>query len=238
MKYIDPDFPIYGVQARGLVRPEPCPTSIEQMAADYIDQIRIIQPIGPYYLLGWSLGGLIAHAMAAELQQRGEQVALLAMLDAQTPSDLLSQNKLLFNEQDIFIAMLGDHTESQKDQPLTFAQVLDTIRKQGNIVSNAEEHHISALIKIAINHNRLLRDFTPSRVHGDLLLFNAIIDPTEFVPTPDRWRPYIDGNIEVHDIASRHIDMTEPWSLAQIGPILAAKLQEITDHVSPSHRKR
>jgi thioesterase domain-containing protein len=50
--------------------------------ADYTDQIRKVQPRGPYRLLGWSAGGRIAHAVATDLQQRGEQIALLAVLDA------------------------------------------------------------------------------------------------------------------------------------------------------------
>ena len=69
MKHLGLDYPIYAVQARGLARPEPLPTSIEQMAADYADQIRKTQPAGPYCLLGWSVGDLVAHAVATELQQ-------------------------------------------------------------------------------------------------------------------------------------------------------------------------
>nr|AGS49833.1 long-chain-fatty-acid--CoA ligase [uncultured bacterium esnapd16.2] len=56
--------PVYGVQARGLARTETLPQSVEEMAADYVAQIRTVQPAGPYHLLGWSLGGRIAQAMA------------------------------------------------------------------------------------------------------------------------------------------------------------------------------
>ena len=52
------------------------------MAADYLDLIRKIQPSGPYNLLGWSFGGLVAHAIATKLQAAGEEVALLALLDS------------------------------------------------------------------------------------------------------------------------------------------------------------
>ena len=77
-----PDQPLYGLQARGLESAEPLPASLEEMARDYLDQIRRIQPTGPYHILGWSVGGAIAHTMAAMLQADGEEVALLAMLDA------------------------------------------------------------------------------------------------------------------------------------------------------------
>ncbi len=52
------------------------------MAEDYLSIIRKIQPAGPYNLLGWSFGGLVAHAIATHLQSMGEEVALLALLDS------------------------------------------------------------------------------------------------------------------------------------------------------------
>ena len=52
------------------------------MAEDYVSIIRKIQPTGPYNLLGWSFGGLVAHAIATQLQDMGEEVALLALLDS------------------------------------------------------------------------------------------------------------------------------------------------------------
>ncbi|MDX7070361.1 thioesterase domain-containing protein, partial [Escherichia coli] len=53
-----------------------------EMARDYADQLRMTQPDGPYHLLGWSLGGNIAFAVAEELERRGAEVGLLAILDA------------------------------------------------------------------------------------------------------------------------------------------------------------
>jgi nonribosomal peptide synthetase DhbF len=81
VSHIPADYPIYGLQARGLARDEPLPRSIEEMAEDYAGQMRSIQPTGPYYLLGWSFGAVVAHAVATLLQRQGEQVDLLASLD-------------------------------------------------------------------------------------------------------------------------------------------------------------
>jgi thioesterase domain-containing protein len=88
-------------------------------------------------------------------------------------------------------------------------------------------------------------DFTLSRLHGDLLLLTSTIhEPTiyqpkipqsEDAPTPEAWKPYIDGTIETHTIVGRHDRMMQSAALAQIGPILAAKLEKITDNTSPSH---
>jgi nonribosomal peptide synthetase DhbF len=239
MKYLGPDYPIYAVQARSLARREPRPTSIEQMAADYVDQIRKVQPVGPYCLLGWSVGGLVAHAVATELQRRGEQITLLAILDAYPVCDLSCEAPPVPDERNILvgvIGMLGCDQVSLDDEPLTSTRVLEVLRGRGAVAS-LEERHISAVIEIMTNNARLAFDFTPGRFHGDLLLFNATIDQGDDGATPEAWRPYIDGTIENHDITSKHDLMTQPGSLAQIGPILAAKLHDITSNTSLSHRE-
>jgi nonribosomal peptide synthetase DhbF len=81
LQYLRADYPVYGLQARGLRQKESLHLTLEEMIADYLDQIRKIQPGGPYHLLGWSFGGVVAYAIATKLQLQGEQVALLAVLD-------------------------------------------------------------------------------------------------------------------------------------------------------------
>ena len=78
------DQPFYGLQPFGMDG-KPPHTRIEDMAADYIQAIRQVQPEGPYYLGGWSFGGLVAFEMAQQLQQAGQKVALLAVLDTLAP---------------------------------------------------------------------------------------------------------------------------------------------------------
>jgi len=87
------------------------------------------------------------------------------------------------------------------------------------------------------NNIRLSLDFIPGRFPGDLLLFTSKLDQGHDVAPPEAWRPYIDGMIESHDIVCRHHHMTQPGSLAQIGPILATKLHDITSNTSLFHWK-
>ncbi|MBM7790004.1 non-ribosomal peptide synthetase [Tenggerimyces flavus] len=75
------DRRIYALQSPGLSGPS-SPSSVDDLADAYVDAIRRVAPTGPYLLLGWSLGGLVAHGMALRLQAAGERVALLAMLDS------------------------------------------------------------------------------------------------------------------------------------------------------------
>jgi amino acid adenylation domain-containing protein len=80
-QYLSPDQPTYGLQAVGLDGEAPRHTSIETMAAHYVREIVAFQPHGPYYLAGYSMGGLIAYEMAQRLHEQGHRVALLALLD-------------------------------------------------------------------------------------------------------------------------------------------------------------
>src|SRR5215471_8269075 len=54
LPHVDARYPLYGLQARGVARPEPLPASMEEMARDYADKIRMTQPSGPYHLVGMS----------------------------------------------------------------------------------------------------------------------------------------------------------------------------------------
>ncbi len=227
MNHLGPDFPLYAIQARSLGRPEPRPTSIEEMAADYADQIRKVQPNGPYMLLGWSAGGLIAHAIATELHRRGQRTSLLAILDAYPVGEVDFDEPPVPTERDVLVGILDCDPAMLDEGPLTFAEISDILRTRGSALASLEERHIEAVVEIMINNAQLALDFVPGVFDGDLLLFNSTIDRDEDTPDARTWQPYIGGRIESHDITTRHDRMTQPGSLAQIGPILAARITEL-----------
>jgi amino acid adenylation domain-containing protein len=78
---IGPDYPFYGLQSQGLDGKHPCHTSIEEMAAHYITEIRSVQPDGPYLMGGFSFGGLVAYEMAQQLRAGSQEVGLLVLFD-------------------------------------------------------------------------------------------------------------------------------------------------------------
>jgi thioesterase domain-containing protein len=80
----DHERPVYALQARATDAGEPFPR-IEDMAASYLDAVRSAQKDGPYLLAGWSMGGLVAVAMARQLEAEGREVALVALLDTLVP---------------------------------------------------------------------------------------------------------------------------------------------------------
>src|SRR5207245_6694163 len=67
--------------ARGLDRQEPPHTSVEAMAAEYLRAVKAQQADGPYYLCGYSFGGLVAFEMARRLRESGDDVALVGLFD-------------------------------------------------------------------------------------------------------------------------------------------------------------
>jgi thioesterase domain-containing protein len=84
-KYVQSSHAIYGLQARGTDGlEEPC-SSIEEMAEFHIHAITVLQPHGPYVLVGYSLGGLVALEMARRLTATGENIDLLVMIDSYPP---------------------------------------------------------------------------------------------------------------------------------------------------------
>ena len=77
--------PFYGLQARGLYGDEPPHETFEAMARDYIEELRTVQPEGPYMIGGFSGGGITALEMARQLREAGQKVDLLLLLDTPLP---------------------------------------------------------------------------------------------------------------------------------------------------------
>lgn len=82
---LGPEQPVYGLQARGLIGDDQPHLSVEEAASDYLNEIRQIQPEGPYLLGGFSGGGITAYEMAQQIEAEGGTVAMLAMLDTPLP---------------------------------------------------------------------------------------------------------------------------------------------------------
>jgi thioesterase domain-containing protein len=83
--HLPPDQPFYGLQARGVDGLQNARTNLPEMASAYLEEVRAVQPHGPYYLGGFSLGGEIAFEMAQQLLAAGEEVGLLALFDTANP---------------------------------------------------------------------------------------------------------------------------------------------------------
>lgn len=234
MTALGKDYPIYGLQARGISERGKLPKSIDEMAADYIEQMQKVQPHGPYHLLGWSLGGNVIQAMATQLQKQGEEIALIIMLDAY-PSHFLPIKQAPDDEEALvaLLALGGYDPDSLGDKPLDFEHALELLREDGSALASLEDETIRSLKETYVNSVQNLSEYEPKSFHGDILFFRSTIIPEWFDPiSTNSWEPYINGQIEVYDINCRHKDMCQPEPLAEIGEVIANKLTALNDRVS------
>ncbi|WP_242578310.1 thioesterase domain-containing protein [Streptomyces sp. MST-110588] len=254
LRHLGPDRPVYGLQARGLARPGDLPTTFEEMISDYVEQIRGVQPSGPYHLLGWSLGGALSHAVAVRLRQQGEQVALLAMLDSR-PIDPHGPAGAVPREHDVLALLLeaaGHGPERlDPDRTLTVAEVTAILAGSGSGAGTGsgsggggerdhhglEEHRIAAITEVFAHSVKLLPTFVEGVFDGDLLFFHATQGKPAHAPDARAWRPLVTGRITAHDVACTHQAMTQAGPLAHIGRTLAAHLDasDAAQHTPASH---
>ncbi|MEU9115705.1 alpha/beta fold hydrolase, partial [Streptomyces sp. NPDC048483] len=230
LRGIDAAHPVYGIQARGLTGEEPLPGSIPEMAADYIEQMRSVQPTGPYHLLGWSVGGLLAQEMAVQLQRAGEEVAVLALLDSFPAAAEHADTRVEADTQQVLLSILdfaGIDWQSMRDDQLTHDHVMALLRESDSTLGNLEEHHISALAQVLANNANVIYPHVPGRYCGDALLFVAMKDRLASMPTAQVWEQYIDGRVHVVPMTdARHNDLTRPGSIDEIARLVAEKLEE------------
>ncbi|GGJ02573.1 dimodular nonribosomal peptide synthase [Saccharopolyspora subtropica] len=227
LRHIDAERPIYGVQSRGLAEPAPVAASLHEMAAEYLEHIRRVQPHGPYHFLGWSFGGVVAHEMSTQLQAQGEEVRLLCMLDSY-PKDVWDE---LPTEQEALAALLymaGHDLAELGDGPLTRADVMAVLSAEGSALANLEEHTVTAIIDNFVNCAVLENQADHDKFRGDVLFFTATVNPAKDSLSARMWQPYVDGTVRNHDIACEHKDMTQRGPLAEIAAIVDRELRAAT----------
>ncbi|MFH9138192.1 amino acid adenylation domain-containing protein [Streptomyces sp. NPDC017524] len=231
IRHLPADVPIYGLQAQGVggaTADDPLPTTLEELAAHYASRIREVQPEGPYRLLGWSTGGIIAHAIAAVLQEAGQEVELLAILDAY-PAEGFRGLPVPDRAEALesLLTMGGYGPESLGDKELNTANVVEVLRREGSPLAMLSAARIEALGEVYLNTNDLVRAYDHRVFRGDVLFFRATVDTIDDTLTPDTWAPYVSGCVDNTNVACSHKDMTLPEPIAHIARVVAARLTEL-----------
>lgn len=228
--HVDARFPLYGLQARGLRRPEPLPASMAEMAREYTDQIRMAQPSGPYHLLGWSLGGNVAFAIAEELERRGQEIGLLVILDASLADReaiaLSNEPWMIYN---LVLAQFGYVPALTPAEPDPEARMLELVRRRPGLgLDEWPEQRLLALQRVIKNNVAVARAHQPGRVHCRLLFFSATRNPPALAGKLEIWRQFVDGPIEAVELDCDHRYMLLPEPVARIGPALTGALARAT----------
>ncbi|KAF1023516.1 MAG: Dimodular nonribosomal peptide synthase [Paracidovorax wautersii] len=219
-----PARPVYGLQARALDTTAAAPDTLEAMARDYVDTLLALQPQGPYHLAGWSVGGIVAQAMAVELRARGHAVGVLALLDAY-PADVWrdrpepEENAAL----KALLLIAGYDPAELQDVPLEREAVIGFLRASGHPLGELSDTALRGVLRVVENNNRLVRGHHHQRYDGDVLYFRAALDHAGTGLTPAMWQPYA-GHIEVHDVPSLHAHLTGAAAVARIAPVLNRSL--------------
>ncbi|MEU4315654.1 amino acid adenylation domain-containing protein [Nocardia sp. NPDC024068] len=218
------DRPVYGLQAPQATG-DPGYGSIAEAAEHYVARIRDVQPHGPYHLLGWSLGGLIAHEIAVRLQAAGEQVALLSMLDSYRLSDDLAADAV--PGIGAILGEFGGQLAVDGPEP-TLAEAADLLRSRPGPFQALTLEHLERLYAGYADGTVQANGFRPGVFDGDLLFFAAGTDPVNLAE-PDRrpgaWQEFVTGEVRAHELACTHAEMTTAESLALIGPVLTEHLR-------------
>ncbi|MET8545105.1 thioesterase domain-containing protein, partial [Kitasatospora sp. NPDC004799] len=227
-RYLDPRYPLYGLQSPALDAAAPLPTDLRDVAADYLRTIRRLRPHGPYRLLGWSYGGVLAHEIAVRLQADGERVDFLADLDGyagRTGRDESGQDdrELLLRA----LEALGHRRTELAGHG--HAALLDLLRREAGPLADLDEEALLRLLRLSRHHGALMERFTPGRFTGDLHLFAAAEEWTadQLADRTGRWEPHVNGRVVVHRIAAGHEYLMHPGPQAVIGRLVDAELRRL-----------
>ncbi len=156
VRYLPADRRAYGLQLP-TISGDGDYQSIEQLAHRYIEEMRVIQPEGPYDLLGWSLGGVIAHAMAVELQRAGEEVATLTVMDSYPDNG----EDPLFGKLDMRDLLRGLGLVVATDGDLTYERAAQLLNESWGSDSGLRGEHLERINAGYENSRNLVHRFEP-----------------------------------------------------------------------------
>lgn len=215
-----PHWQLWGLQANEV---QQAPESLDALASHYLAELRQQQPEGPYYLLGWSLGGLLAITVAGLLEQAGEEVGFLGVVDSQPrPAETAqSVEQLLEWAEDEFDSESRQrlrHLSSVQHQALTSRLdqaepdewpfvLLHWARQQGLQLENDSWQHAEERQHRHAHTQRLIASFNPPLLHSPMTAWWARDTLAANSTPPADWRKLTQGDVIIRTIDSHHFDI-------------------------------
>ncbi|MDM3155831.1 enterobactin non-ribosomal peptide synthetase EntF [Citrobacter sp. Cf122] len=202
-RYLSPQWSIMGIQSPRPDGPMQTAENLDSVCEHHLATLLSQQPHGPYYLLGYSLGGTLAQGIAARLHARGETVAFLGLLDTWPPETQNWQEK---EANGLDPAVLA---EIEREREAFLAT------QQGNAseaLFNAIEGNYADAVRLLTTAHSV-----PFAGHATLFVAERTLVPGV---SPERsWAPWISSlDVYRHDCA--HVDIISPASFEVIGPII------------------
>ncbi|MCK8678274.1 amino acid adenylation domain-containing protein [Streptomyces lichenis] len=240
LRHLDADRPVYGVQSPGLAGELPEVADVAELAERYLAEIRAVQPQGPYHFAGYSFGGTVAHTLTALLQERGEEVAFLALLDAYPPErddwsylDGPNWRERLEREESGFllsVAGLGGEPTGEEGprDAVSREEAVAAIRDSQGLLAGFDEELLGAIVDTNVHCVRLLSRSTTRHTTGDVLFFTAARTTAAEDAPSTVWPEFVSGTLEEHVLDCSHDELMAPAALDRIGPALDAALRSAT----------
>ncbi|HXG50498.1 MAG TPA: amino acid adenylation domain-containing protein [candidate division Zixibacteria bacterium] len=248
---LGPDQPVYALIPQALDGKAARYTSVEEIALQYLEEIRSIQPRGPYFLGGYSFGGMLAFEMARQLRNRGEEVSLLALLDGIAPA--LSGNSSTLGISAIRAScgnLAGWRRICDKLQRLQGIRgkelVVQAVGAIGRelarrlkvkeirlaarrtayrfcVLTGRDIPHFCRSTYITDLHVRARRAYRPGKYRGSVVFFRAEDNPHDYISI---WRTLIEGDLEVYSIQADHTTIAQEPQVTTWAERLGARLNE------------
>jgi thioesterase domain-containing protein len=196
--------PIYGMEARGNDSREEPLDCVEDMAQFFLDPIRQLQPRGPYFLIGYSLGGLVTLEMAQRLSAAGDKVALLAMLDSYP-----DRHQLSFGQHARLALRLAKQRVTSRMRGSGHLHRSGVGKDGGANASDQpqfDESTARALQRMKDSQYRALRSYRPRFYDGRVKFVRAAIS-SYFPEDPVAVWAHLVRDLEVETVPGDHVEM-------------------------------
>ena len=228
------DRPVYGLQARGLDGDDAPQRRVEDMARVYIEQMRMVQPSGPYALVGYSFGGLVAFEIAQQLIAAGEKIELLCLLDTYVNERYLPlaartrfQLGVVSNRVSEFRALSGrDRASYLRDRAFGLA---DRIRMRAGLLARKAAPDTEGLPPVLKHVRESMRvamtTYRPRRYRGGPIIYvrASIKEGGQGDPLP-AWQQIARRGLIVKHLEGRHTDLVIEPNLAAVADEIARGL--------------
>jgi thioesterase domain-containing protein len=217
---VDRDRPVYLIQAHNLrTGPVEPAMSFPELVRVARQGIQAIRPQGPYSLVGWSFGGMLAHCVATDLLADGESVDSLTLIDsypmpAHARPDY-SRTDRLWRDVALGAGLQLDESQGELDSTVIAALA----RKQDNLLRRLPLATVESMAFNLRQNSDVLADARPGHYPGDLLFYRAIRQTRgqdRSSVSPDDWRHLTGGRLRVIDIDAEHQTMLSVDAVAQM----------------------
>lgn len=219
-----PSWSIYGLQAPTLTEPNLVFGALDDLAAEYAKRIQTIQPHGPYHLLGWSFGGNAAHQIACHLQNLGEAVETLCLLDPSPFGAAALHEPPPRTEGEFMRLVLQDLDVTLPPEAcggrLSFATGLNLLLAKNFLPAGTTLQTLELLAKVHADILEMKAKGGQGVFRGDMLYIAATLDGEDPKRKAAAWQPHVKGVVFLEQVASTHTRMLDPQNLPEIGRVV------------------